>query len=133
VLGFAVFVAIGARLAGGDVEAVERTRQTLAVYAAVVLLKGLLPQWLLTLILYRIAAPRFQLERSRRRMAVGVGLCALGAGGIVAALLLPSPLPGWPAAVVYRDAANFLATWLELSVAVSLAGWLPRWWVPALR
>jgi hypothetical protein len=132
-MGFAGFIALGARLAGGDAAAVERTRQSLGVYGAVVLLKGLLPQLLLTLGLYRLAAPRFGLERSLRRLSLGLAACALLAGVAVAGLLLPLSLPGWPAAVVYRSAGNFVATVLQLAVAVTLAALLPRLALPALR
>lgn len=132
-LGFAVFLAVGARLAGGEAAAALQTRRSLVVYGAVVLLKGLLPQLLLTFVLYRVAAPRLGLERTRGRIAAGVVACAAVAALAVAGLLMPLALPGWTAAVVYRDAGNFLATVVELTAAVALAALLPRWLLPALR
>jgi hypothetical protein len=130
--GFALFVAIAARLASGDAQSVEETRQGLMVYAVVVLAKGLVPQLVLTFVLYVLVARRANLESSRLRMALGVALCALVSGGVVAGALLPLGAPSVPV-VVFPDAGNFLATVVEMSAAIITATLLPRWLVPSLR
>ncbi|MGH0030717.1 MAG: hypothetical protein ACQGVC_13060 [Myxococcota bacterium] len=129
---FAGYVAVVARLAPGDAETVERTRQGLALYAGIVLLKGLLPQLVATFVLYAVLAPRLDFERSRGRVVLGVVGCAAAAGLLAAGLLLPLELPGLPS-VRYRGVGNFAATALELTAGVSLACLAARFAVPVLR
>lgn len=125
VLGFATLLAVAGRLASGDAEAVQQTRQALALYGAVILLKGLLPVWALGLLLYAAAGGRLGLARSRSRLALGLASCALVAAALVAGFVLPLDLWGL-AAIRYTGPLNLLATWVELGAAVAAAYVVPR-------
>jgi hypothetical protein len=119
--GFLLFAAGLARLGGGDVEA----RAALAIWAQIVLVKGLLPQSWLCLALWALfharVAPR---ARGRLGLVAGLAVSAVLAGIPVAAGLLPLELPNLPA-VVFRGPANFAATVLEMSVPVWIAALVP--------
>jgi hypothetical protein len=118
--GFLLFAFALARLTGADTEA----RAALALWTQIVLVKGLLPQLWLCLALFAIADRRLGLRaRGGSGLAAGLAVAALLAGIPVAAWLLTLDLPQLPA-VVFRDAANFAATVVEMSVPVWLAGWL---------
>jgi hypothetical protein len=105
--GFLAYVFAFALLAAG--ESVRETQTALMIYARTVLIKGLLPQLLLTLALLALALRFF-----RGRTTLAVIACALVAGLGVAAALLPLDLPRLPA-VKYKGAWNFTATVLEMT------------------
>ena len=120
--GFLLFAYAAARLAGG---AGAEARTALAIWAQVVLVKGLLPQLWLCLALWPVCDRLLGLRaRGRVGLAAGLAIAALVAGVPVAAWLLTLELPRLPA-VVFRGPGNFAATVLEMSVPVWLAGLLP--------
>jgi hypothetical protein len=119
--GFLLFAFALARIAAGDD---GEARAALAVWAQIVLVKGLLPQLWLCLGLWALFARPLGLPaRGRLGSAAGLAVAALVAGLPVAAWLLPLDLPNLPA-VVFRGPANFAATVVEMSVPVWLAGLL---------
>lgn len=135
VLGFLAVVYAGAlslELRGGS-ESVGEAQSALVIYARMVLLKGLLPQLLLALLLWSVLDRRFGFRRrGRLGLALGVTLCALLAGAVVAPLLLPLHLPPL-ARVKFTGPGNVVATVLEMTAAVASALLLPQLVLPALR
>lgn len=104
-----------------DPESTRKTQIALAIYARVVLVKGLLPQLALALVLGAA------LDRAPRLAGGGVGrkaLRALLAAGLsalaVAPTLMPLDLPTLPA-VKFRGPGNFAASVLEMTAAVATA------------
>jgi hypothetical protein len=98
----------------------------LRIYATLVLLKGLLPQLLLALLLWPVLDRLLSLrDRGRKGVAAGLVACAALAAAVVAPTLLTSSLLGLPP-VKFRDAWNFVQTFLEMTIGVSAALLLPR-------
>jgi hypothetical protein len=123
VVGFFALVWASGRLAES-----EETLRALTVWARVVLVKGLLPQLWLSLVLWPLLRRLPGLSGAGVREALAIALGVLLAGVLVASLLMTRPAPGYPA-VVFRGPGNFVATVLEMSVAVATAIGLPRWWL----
>jgi len=115
-----------------DPASTRETQIALAIYARVVLVKGLLPQLALALLLGAVLGrvPRLAGRGGRAllRAALAAGLAAL----VVAPTLMPLDLPTLPA-VKFRGPGNFAATVLEMSAAVALALVLPEWWLGRRR
>ncbi len=127
-LGFLAWVYISFRLAtsGADEASIQSTRTALGVYARLVLLKGLLPQLLLALLAWPVLDRLFSLrDRGRKSVAAGLLACAALAAAVVIPTLLTSSLLDLPA-VKFKDAWNFVQTYLEMTIGVSAALLLPR-------
>jgi hypothetical protein len=113
-VGFLAFALAIARLAGG---ADAGSRAALALWAQIVLVK--------CLAVFALLDRRLGLRaRGRPGLAAGLAVSALAAGIPVAAWLLTLDLPRLPP-VVFRDAANFAATVVEMSVPVWIAALVP--------
>jgi hypothetical protein len=91
------------------------------ICARIVLIKGLLPQLLFTLMLLGA----FERYAPVVSVAIAAIPCALIAGVAVAALLLPASLPKLPA-VQYEGTWNFVATVLQMTAVVTVATLAPR-------
>jgi hypothetical protein len=121
-----VYAASLAAVARSEPEAVRQTQLSLVIYARVVLVKGLLPQLLVTLGLFALLDRACALSaRGRRGVVAGVVGAAAAASLLVAPTLLPLALPALPS-VSYRGPGNFLRTCAEMTAAVALAALVPR-------
>ena len=133
--GFAAVVVVGAILAAARAgpDAASGATHAFGIYAAVVLLKGLLPALAAALLLWAVL-DRVARVRERGRIAVALGLFAAAALACVAAagLLLPLPSRGI-GSVHYTGVGNFVRTCAEMAVPVALALWIPRALLPASR
>lgn len=116
-----------------DPDAALEMRQALEIYGRLVTLRGLLPQLWLTLPLAALLERRVpSLVRRRGGVALALSIAAGVAGLLVASTLLPMQLPGAPR-VKFSGAWNFVATWLEMSAAVTAAALAARWLLPPRR
>jgi hypothetical protein len=127
-LGFLAWVQLGAAIATDHAEpdAVQQMHAAFAVYARVVLVKGLLPALLLALAFWPLLdrVGRFS-RRGRLGLALGLALAATLASVAIAAALMPLAAPGLPS-VTYTGTGNFVRTCMEMAGAVMLAAWIPR-------
>jgi hypothetical protein len=109
-----------------DPVAADELRMALTLYGRLVLVKGVLPQLWIALALATLLERRAPaLGHGRARRAALFGACAAVAGLLIASTLLRADIPGSPR-VVFTGPLNFVRTWLEMSVAVTAAMWLPR-------
>jgi hypothetical protein len=131
-LGLVYAVSVLAR-ARSEPASVRGMQTALVIYARVVLVKGLLPQLLLTLALWP-ALDRLLSLRRRGRLGVvaGVASAAALAALVVAPTLLTAALPGLPA-VRFQGPVNFVETVVEMTLAVASACLVPRLLLPGLR
>jgi hypothetical protein len=126
--GFLTTVHAGAAIALARLEpgAAVSVETAFAVYARVVLVKGLLPALLLALAIWPLLdrGGRFS-GRGRWRLALGLAIAATHASMATAAARLPLALPGLPP-VRFTGSMNFARTCAEMAGAVMLAAWIPR-------
>jgi len=131
--GFALYLLVAYRLTRPpDPRAAKELRVALQVYGRLVAIRGLLPQLWIALPLGALLARLFPRTDVRAAQALPLALATGVAGLLVAAILLPANLPGAPR-VVFTGPGNFVATWLEMSVAVLAAALIPRWLWPDPR
>lgn len=132
--GFLGYVYLASRVAQRnlDSDSVQTMQTAFVIYARTVLVKGLLPQLLLSLGLFRVLDFFFSIRgRGRTRLILGLVVSALVAAVIIAPTLMVANFPHLPA-VKFRDTTNFVVTCLEMTAAVSAATivskvWLERW------
>ena len=108
----------GARAAEDDV---RRLQTALALYARIVLLKGLLPATAISFLLW-IGIDRLTAAASRGLLlrALVIAGCTTVAAVAVAATLMPSAWLELPA-VHYTGTGNFIATTLQLAAGIAAA------------
>ncbi len=128
--GFLALLAVGALMVRSqDPDAARQLPMALAIYARVVLLKGLLPAVAMTFLLWPLIERVFSLaRRGRVALALGVFTAAAIASTAVAGLLLPSGLWGTDS-VRYAGIANFLQSCAEMTAGVGAAVLISRWLV----
>jgi len=132
-LGFLVWLAVGAQIAGRSLGPAETAHMQTAfvLYAKFVLFKGLLPALALTLALFPLIERAFALRR-RGAFAGALGIVAASAiaSTAVAGLVLPSNLWGFSVAR-YTGPLHFAQICAEMTAGVAAALVVARWLMPS--
>lgn len=121
---------------GGGVSDVGRASVVAKIYYKVVVVKGLLPQLVLTLLLHplvrrlrvrwaTVATREEALSPSRGALLLELLVVSALAYTAVAPWLLTMDYEGWPALTMTTDAQQ-ITTFVGMSATCALAAWLPR-------